>query len=63
MEIRDIFERQLQVLLRETIGVFEAEVKAGTSHPISEDLPDARPHPGSYHRSMLTGDVLLVDPD
>lgn len=33
MEIRDILERQFQVLLRETIGVFEAEVKAGTAHP------------------------------
>lgn len=63
MEIRDILERQFQVLLRETIGVFEAEVKAGTAHPISEDLPTLVRTLAATTALMLTGDALLVGPD
>ncbi len=32
MQIRDSRAVKFQVLLRETIGVFEAEVKAGAAH-------------------------------
>lgn len=63
MEIRDILERQFQVLLRETIGVFEAEVKAGTAHPISEDLLTLVRTLAATTALMLTGDALLVGPD
>ena len=32
------------------VGIVEAEMKAGTAHPISDDIPTHGPHPGGRSR-------------
>src|ERR1700752_175487 len=38
-EIREILERQFEVVLQQIVGIVEAEMKAQTAHPISDDIP------------------------
>jgi len=38
IEIRDILEQQFEMVLRQIVDVVEAEVKAGTASPISDDI-------------------------
>jgi AcrR family transcriptional regulator len=39
IEIRDILEQQFDLVLRQIVAIVEAEMKAGTAHPISDDVP------------------------
>lgn len=63
IEIREILERQFEVLLRQIIGVVEAELKAGTVHPISDDLPTLIRTLAATTSLVLTGDPLLIGGD
>lgn len=60
IEIRDILDQQFEIVLRELVGVIEAELKAGTAHPISEDLPTLIRALAATTALMLTGDPLFV---
>jgi AcrR family transcriptional regulator len=63
IEIRDLVEQQFEVMLREIVGVVEAEMKAGTANPISADLPTLIRTLAATTALMLTGDPLLVGHD
>ncbi len=63
IEIRDILEQQFEVVLREIVGVVEAEMKAGTAHPISDDIPTLIRTLAGTTALMLTGDPILVGRD
>lgn len=60
IEIRDLLDQQFDIVLRELVGVVEAEVKAGTAHPISADLPTLIRALAATTALMLTGDPLFV---
>jgi AcrR family transcriptional regulator len=63
VEIREILEQQFQVVLREIVAIVDAEVKAGTANPISNDLPTLIRTLAGTTALMLTGDHLLVGRD
>ncbi len=63
IEIRDILERQFEVVLRQIVAVVDAEMKAGTAHPISADLPTLIRTLAATTSLMLSGDPLLVGHD
>jgi AcrR family transcriptional regulator len=63
IEIRDLLEQQFEVVLREIVGVVDAEMKAGTANPISADLPALIRTLAATTALMLTGDPLLVGHD
>jgi AcrR family transcriptional regulator len=61
IEIRDIVEEQFEVVLRQLGGVVEAEMKAGTAHPISDDIPTLVRTLAGTTALTLTGDPILAD--
>ena len=63
IEVREILERQLQIVLGQIVNVVDAEVKAGTAHPISDDLPTLIRMLTGTSALMLTNDPLLVARD
>nr|WP_236983925.1 MULTISPECIES: TetR/AcrR family transcriptional regulator [Mycobacterium] len=63
LEIREILERQFQVVLGQIVNIVDAEVKAGTAQPISDDLPTLIRTLTGTTALMLTGDPLLVGRD
>jgi AcrR family transcriptional regulator len=63
MEIRDILEQQFEVVLREIIAIVDAEMKAGTANPISDDIPTLVRTLTGTTALTLTGDPILVGPD
>lgn len=63
IEIREILDQQFEVVLRQIVTVVDAEMKAGTARPISDDLPILIRTLAGVTSLMLTGDPLLVGPD
>jgi AcrR family transcriptional regulator len=63
IEIRDILDQQFEVVLRQIVSIVEAEMKAGTAHPISDDLPTLIRTLAGTTGLMLTGDPILVGRD
>jgi AcrR family transcriptional regulator len=63
IEIRDILERQFEVVLRQIVAVVDAEMKAGTANPISDDLPTLVRTLAATTASMLTGDPFFAGHD
>jgi AcrR family transcriptional regulator len=62
-EIRDILEQQFEVVLRQITAVVEAELKAGTADPISDDIPTLVRMLAGTTSLILTGDQLVTSPD
>jgi AcrR family transcriptional regulator len=62
-EIRDILERQFEVVLRQITEVVEAEMTAGTAAPISDDIPTLVRTLAGTTSLVLTGDPLVTAPD
>jgi AcrR family transcriptional regulator len=60
VEIREILEQQFEVVLREIIAVVDAEMRAGTADPISDDIPTLVRTLAGTTALMLTGDPLLI---
>jgi AcrR family transcriptional regulator len=60
IEIRDIVEEQFEVVLRQLVGVVEAEMKAGTANPISDDIPTLVRTLAGTTALTLTGDPILA---
>ena len=63
IEIRDILEQQFELVLRQIVGVVDAEIKAGTANPISDDISTLIRTLAGTTALMLTGDPLLVGRD
>ena len=63
VEIRDILDEQFEMLLRQIVGVVEAEIKAGTAHPISDDIPTLVRTLAGATALVLTGDPILAGRD
>jgi AcrR family transcriptional regulator len=63
IEIRNILDRQFEGVVRQIVVIVEAELKAGTAHPISADLPTLIRTLAGTTALMLTGDPLLVGHD
>lgn len=59
-EIRDILEQQFEVVLREIADVVDAEMKAGTANPISDDIPTLVRTLAGTTAMVLTGDPIMV---
>jgi AcrR family transcriptional regulator len=62
IEIRDILEKQFQAVLRQIVAIVDAEMKSGTAHPISDDLPTLIRTLAGTTALVLTGDPILTDP-
>jgi AcrR family transcriptional regulator len=60
IEIRDILDRQFEVVLRQIVAVVEAEISAGTANPISDDLPTLIRTLAGSTALVLTGDPILA---
>lgn len=63
MEIHGILQRQFEAVLSQIVGIVNAEIRAGTAHPISEDIPTLVRTLAGTTSLTLTGDPLLVGPD
>jgi len=63
IEIGKVIERQFEVVLGQIVGIVEAEMKAGTAHPISDDIPTLVRTLAGTTALTLTGDPILVGPD
>ena len=63
IEIHGILQRQFEAVLSQIVGVVDAEMKAGTAYPISEDIPTLVRTLAATTSLTLTGDPLMVGPD
>ena len=63
VEIRDLLDQQFEVVLGQIVGIVEAEMKAGTARPISDDLPTLIRTLAGTTALMLTGDPILTGRD
>lgn len=60
VEIQQILNRQLNVVFRQIVSVVDAEMKAGTARPISDDIPTLIRTLTGATALALTGDPLMV---
>jgi AcrR family transcriptional regulator len=60
IEIREILEHQFEVVLRQIVDVVDAEMKAGTANPISDDIPTLVRTLAGTTALMLGGEQILV---
>lgn len=63
VEIREILDKQFEMVLRQIVAVVDAEVKAGTAQPISDDLPTLIRTLAGTTALVLTGDPILAGHD
>lgn len=63
VEIRNILDQQFEVVLRQIVAIVEAEMKAGTAQPISDDLPTLVRTLTGTTALVLTGDPVLAGRD
>jgi AcrR family transcriptional regulator len=62
-EIREILDQQVDTVIDQIIGVVEEEIKAGTAHPISDDIPALVRTLAATTALMLSGDTTFLGPD
>jgi AcrR family transcriptional regulator len=60
IQIRDILERQFEVVLRQITAIVEAEMKAGSANPISDDVPTLVRTLAGATALTLSGDPVLA---
>jgi AcrR family transcriptional regulator len=63
IEIRDILEQQFEGVLRAIAAIVEAEMRAGTANPISDDIPMLVRTLAGTTALTLTGDPILAGRD
>ena len=63
IEIRDILEQQFEGVLRAIAAIVEAEMRAGTANPISDDIPMLVRTLAGTTALTLTGDPILTGRD
>jgi hypothetical protein len=62
-EIREILDQQVDSVIEQIIGVVEDELRAGTAHPIIDDIPALVRTLAVTTAQMLTGDTAFVGAD
>lgn len=62
-EIREILDQQLDTVIAQIVGVVTDEMKAGTAHPISDDIPALVRTLAVTTAFMLSGDTAYLGPD
>jgi hypothetical protein len=62
-EIRKILDDQIDTIINQIIAIVEAEIAAGTAHPISDDIPALVRTLGATSAWMLSGDLTFLGPD
>jgi AcrR family transcriptional regulator len=62
-EIRKILDAQIDTIINQIVRNIEAEVAAGTAHPISADVPMLVRALGATTAWMLSGDSTFLGPD
>ena len=60
IQIRDILEQQFEVVLGQIVDVVDAEMKAGTANPISDDIPTLVRTLAGTTALTLGGEPILV---
>ncbi|OBI23159.1 TetR family transcriptional regulator [Mycobacterium sp. E2327] len=60
VQIRELLERQFEVVLGQITAIVEAEMKAGTANPISDDIPALVRTLAGTTSLTLSGDPLLA---
>lgn len=60
VEIRGILEQQFEVVVGEIVAIVDAEMKAGTANPISDDIPTLVRTLTGTTALMLTGDPAFI---
>jgi AcrR family transcriptional regulator len=60
VEIREILEQQFEVVLGQIVDVVDAEMKAGTANPISDDIPALVRSLAGTTALTLGGEPILV---
>jgi AcrR family transcriptional regulator len=63
IEIRDILEQQFEGVLRAIAAIVDAEMRAGTANPISDDIPILVRTLAGTTALTLTGDPILAGRD
>lgn len=62
-EIRKILDAQIDTIINQIVHNIEAEVVAGTAHPISDDIPMLVRTLGATTAWMLSGDTTFLGPE
>lgn len=62
-EIRKILDAQIDTVVDQIVGIVQAEMAAGTAHPISDDIPALVRTLGVTTALMLSGDASFLGPD
>jgi len=62
-EIRKILDQQLDTVIGQVIGIVEDEVKAGTAHPVSDDIAVLVRTLAASTALMLSGDTTFYGSD
>ncbi|KQY10346.1 TetR family transcriptional regulator [Mycobacterium sp. Root135] len=62
-EIREILDQQLGSVIDQIVKIVEDEAKAGTAHPISDDVPTLVRTLAATTGSTLSGDTAFVGAD
>jgi AcrR family transcriptional regulator len=62
-EIREILDQQVDSVIDQIIGIVEDELRAGTAHPISDDIPALVRTLAVTTAQMLTGDTAFLGAD
>jgi hypothetical protein len=60
IEIREILEQQFEVVLGQIVDVVDAEIRAGTASPISDDIPALVRSLAGTTALTLGGEPILV---
>ena len=62
-EIREILDQQVDGVIEQIIGIVQDELRAGTAHPISDDIPALVRTLAVTTAQLLTGDTAFLGPD
>ncbi len=62
-EIRDLLDQQVEGVIQQIIGIVKDELRAGTAHPISDDIPALVRTLAVTTAQTLSGDTAFLGPD
>ena len=62
-EIRDLLDQQVEGVVQQIIGIVKDELRAGTAHPISDDIPTLVRTLSVTTAQMLSGDTAFLGDD
>jgi AcrR family transcriptional regulator len=62
-EIRDLLDQQVEGVVEQIIGIVKDELRAGTAHPITDDIPALVRTLAVTTAQMLSGDTTFLGTD